>query len=154
MGRKVGVVACIFAVSLSAVAARGDNTPDPCSDTSCPVICGSATAPCVVLFKKSKSSHTPVVSIKGTPAPQFCVADGTKVKWIVPGTAKSIYAVTFNPKHTPFSQSLFVGDGLHPFSDTATNHGGTDRCYVYSFVICSGGKCQHADPRVVVGGGP
>jgi len=154
MGRRVSILACMVAISAFAIVANADDTPDPCSDTSCPVICGSGTAPCVVVLKRSKSSHTPVVSIKGTPAPLFCVASGTKVKWIVPATAKSIYALSFNPKHTPFSQSLFLGNGLHPFSDTASNHGGTDRCYVYSFVICDGGKCQHADPRVVINGGP
>lgn len=153
MGRAVNVLACMIAVSAFAIGANADSTPDPCSETSCPVVCGSATAACVVTLKRSKSSSTPRVLIKGEPAPQFCVAEGTKVKWVVPNTL-SIYAVAFNPKHTPFSQDLFVGDALHPFSDKATNHGGTDRCYVYSFVICSGGKCQHADPRVVVGGGP
>ena len=153
MERRGSVLACIVAVSLFAIAANADNTPDPCSDTSCPVVCGSATAACIVQLKVSTSSNTPRVLVKHEATPQLCVTSGTKVKWTVPN-AGSIFAVTFNPKHTPFSESLFVGDGQHPFTGTASNHGGTDRCYVYSFVICSDGKCQHADPRVVIKGEP
>jgi len=46
---------------------------------------------------------------------------------------------------------LFVGDAKHPYSSDASNHGSADRCYVYSFVVCSkNGECQHGDPKVII----
>ena len=145
----IPLVLCVFAM-----VARADDTTDPCSDTSCPVTCGGNGAVCVVHLKADTHGHTAKVMVKGTDAPLFCVASGTKVKWVA-ANARSFYAVSFKAKHTPFSQNLFLGDSYHPFSEPATNHGGTDRCYVYSFAICNGhGQCQHADPRVVVNGSP
>lgn len=143
-----------FAICLAATPAYADNTPDPCSDISCPVSCGGGGSTCYVQLKYDKSAAVASVLINGSPAPLFCVDSGTQVKWVT-ANARSFYAVSFNPKHTPFSQSLFVGEDKHPFSDTATNHGGSDRCYVYSFVVCNkNGECQHADPRVVIKGSP
>lgn len=156
MERKSSVLACVCLLSAFAISMKADDTPDPCTDTaeSCSLVCGSATATCVVTLRTSSSSARRV-SIKGKSAPLFCADSGTRIKWIVPPSSQSIYALTFNAKHTPFSQSLIVGDGLHPFAEKATNHGGTDRCYVYSFVVCnSRGECQHADPRVVIRGSP
>jgi len=145
---------CLTLALLAPIAAYADDTADPCQETSCTVNCGDANTPCIVQLGLNKYAHTARAMISGSEAPLVCVQSGTKVKW-VPANATSYYAVTFNSKHTPFSQSLFLGDGKHPFFDTATNHGGSDSCYVYSFVVCSKkGECQHADPKVVIRGGP
>ena len=152
MVRRISALICLFAAAVFAIAAGADSTSDPCPDTSCPVTCQTGPTPCVVTLKASKSSTTPEVLVNGSSAPLFCAAAGTELKW-VPATSTSIYALAFNPKHTPFSHNVFVGDGHHPFSEKVSNHGGTDRCYVYTFVVCSkAGKCQHADPRVVITG--
>jgi len=143
-----------LATLLAPIAASADNTPDPCSDTSCPVICGGGGSPCIVQLKLDKSSATAQVLVNGSPAPLFCTDSQTKVKWVT-ANARSSYAVSFNPKHTPFAESLFLGDAKHSYSGAATNHGGSDRCYVYSFVVCTKeGDCQHADPKVVIRGAP
>ena len=143
-----------LATLFAPIAASADNTPDPCSDTACTVTCGGGGATCVVQLKYDKSSATAQVWVNGSPAPLFCTDSGTKVKWVA-ADARSSYAVSFNPKHTPFAENLFLGDGKHPYSGNATNHGGNDRCYVYSFVICNkDGVCQHADPKVVIKGSP
>ena len=143
-----------LALSVAPVAAYADDTPDPCPETSCEVNCGDGPTPCIVQLGLNKYAHKAKTMIHGVETPQLCVQSGTKVKWI-PANATSYYAVTFNPKHTPFSQSLFLGDSKHPFFDTATNHGGNDRCYVYSFVVCDRhGECQHSDPRVIIRGSP
>ena len=143
-----------LAMVFAPIAASADNTPDPCSDTSCPVTCGGGGSTCFVVLKHDKANATAQVLVNGSPAPLFCVDSGTKVKWVT-ANARSSYAVSFNPKHTPFGESLFLGDDKHPYSATATNHGGNDRCYVYSFVVCNkDGDCQHADPKVVIKGSP
>lgn len=136
------------------LAASADNTPDPCSDNSCPVTCGGGGSTCIVQLKLDKAAGVAQVLVNGSPAPLFCTDSGTQVKWVT-ANARSSYAVAFNPKHTPFGESLFLGDAKHPYTGTATNHGGNDRCYVYSFVVCNKeGQCQHADPKVVIHGPP
>jgi hypothetical protein len=108
----------------------------------------------VVQLKYDKAAGMAQVLVNGSPAPLFCTDSETKVKWVT-ANARSSYAVSFNPNHTPFPESLFLGDAKHPYTGTATNHGGNDRCYVYSFVVCDkDGACQHADPRVVIKGSP
>jgi hypothetical protein len=144
------------ALVLAPAALWADDTPDPCPEAACEVNCGDAngSTTCVVQLGLNKFGHKARATIKGEDVPLLCVQSGTRVKW-VPANATSFYAVTFNPKHTPFSQSLFLGDAKHPFFDTATNHGGTDRCYVYSFVVCNKhGVCQHLDPKVIIRGSP
>ena len=144
-----------LALSLAPVAAYADDTPDPCQETACEVNCGVNT-PCIVQLGLDTFAHTARAMNRGSQlsrgaeTPLLCVQSGTSVKW-VPANATSYYAVTFNSKHTPFSQSLFLGNAKHPFFGTVSNHGSTNRCYVYSFVVCNkSGVCQHADPKVII----
>jgi len=143
----------IVAMSLFPLAANADDTKDPCKEkkTSCTVTCGGGGSSCSVQIRLDSSPSSASVLVNGSPAPLFCVANGTLVTW-VPADATTFYAVEFNQKHTPFSQSLFLGTSLHPFSENVS-YNPSKECYVYSVAVCDqAGHCGHADPKVVVTG--